>query len=201
MNKKKEIEEMAKVLFYKYSDNICHSCGSETSCRELGYDECGICSSIARDLQDAGYGDVKQAVKEFVGRFKTKIVERCVQDKSCIERLESIGDIIDELSKEYENTDKELNKVQFVEIEDCDEYKPYRDLITDLQNEIDELHERIDDILLDEEEVKKQAVKEFAERLEKKKTWWDTELCEDEYWNYCVMVRDIDELLKEYEND
>lgn len=195
MNKKKEIEEMAKVLFYKYSDNICHSCGSETSCRELGYDECGICSSIARDLQDAGYGDVKEYKNE-IDRLQRSDISK---ENYTIELYGR--------AKKAESALKELNKAQIVDIEDCDEGKPYRDYMRDLQKKIDELHERIDELLQDTDEVKKQAVKEFAEKFRKKIS---DKVLYAEWHNsdgdfgadvvgHCVIEDCLDEMLKEYE--
>lgn len=53
--------KMAKVLF-RYQDKVCHSCGSEQTCKDLGNGECGIFDSMAKDLINAGYGNVKQAV-------------------------------------------------------------------------------------------------------------------------------------------
>lgn len=69
-DKKKHIEGLAKVIFAKHSIHICSRCGSESACQELGYDECGVCSSFATDLVDAGYGDIKQALTEFAERLK-----------------------------------------------------------------------------------------------------------------------------------
>ena len=62
--KQKQIEEMAKVIFDKYSVNICRPCGSETACKEQGFDDCGICSAMARDIIDAGYRKADEVRKE-----------------------------------------------------------------------------------------------------------------------------------------
>lgn len=69
MNNENEIERMAKVLFL-YQDDVCGSCGSEQTCKELGYGECGIFDSMAKDLINVGIGDKKQAVKEFAEKLK-----------------------------------------------------------------------------------------------------------------------------------
>ena len=66
--------KMAKVLF-RYQDQVCHSCGSEQSCKDLGYGECGIFDSMAKDLINAGYGNVKQAVKEFGEKLKKQFLK------------------------------------------------------------------------------------------------------------------------------
>ena len=53
--------------------------------------------------------------------------------------------------------------------------------------------------LKDENNIKRQAVKEFAEKL-KKRSYCDNNFM-DGKWHRYVFVDDIDELLKEYEND
>lgn len=45
-----------------------------------------------------------------------------------------------------------------------------------------------------------QALTEFVEFLKKKASWHDTETCDDDYSNLCVMLRNVDETLMEFLN-
>ena len=55
-------EKLAKIIFDKHGIHICSQCGSDTSCQEQGFDDCGICSSMATDIIEAGYGNIAQAL-------------------------------------------------------------------------------------------------------------------------------------------
>ena len=61
MNKEKEIEEMA---------NICYANKREWSGKSQGF-----CYAQAEALANAGYGNVKQVVKEFVEKFKKEFLK------------------------------------------------------------------------------------------------------------------------------
>lgn len=70
MDKEKEIEEMAKVLYGHYcKDDKCGEC-KEPSCLEY---------RRAVKLYNAGYGDVKQAVKEFAENAVKPIIGELVE--------------------------------------------------------------------------------------------------------------------------
>lgn len=64
MNKQKAIEDIAKILCDKRNP-ICKDCGIRTT-------ECD-CYDKAHDLINAGYGDVKAAVREFAEKVETII--------------------------------------------------------------------------------------------------------------------------------
>ncbi len=66
MDKEKEIEEMA------HRSSACEH--PDRHCLKR-YGDCSECSvySICEDLIDAGYGNVKQAVKEFAEELKAEI--------------------------------------------------------------------------------------------------------------------------------
>lgn len=61
MNKEKEIEEMARI---SATLNIC-----EFKCFECPNISCEVKARVQR-LQNAGYGNVKQAIKEFAEKLK-----------------------------------------------------------------------------------------------------------------------------------
>lgn len=66
MDKEKEIEEMAKVMYRHYcKDDKCGEC-KQPNC--LGY-----CRAV--QLYNAGYGNVKQTIKEFAERLKMDLAE------------------------------------------------------------------------------------------------------------------------------
>ncbi len=86
MDKEKEIEEMAKALYApqlkKQNGGYGELCGG---CRKWYEDEpckekwrCHFYKSIAEYLHGAGFGNVKQAVKEFADKVED-IIERHVQ--------------------------------------------------------------------------------------------------------------------------
>lgn len=56
--KQAQIKELAKVIFKNYNGTICRHCGSITSCEKVGYDECGICKTLAEILYDNDYRKV-----------------------------------------------------------------------------------------------------------------------------------------------
>lgn len=58
-NREKQIAGMEAVLF-NYQSNVCGSCGSEQTCKNLGYGECGIFQSMATDLYEAGYRKMEE---------------------------------------------------------------------------------------------------------------------------------------------
>ncbi len=62
MDKEKEIEEMARVIEY-CAHKDCESCRKQGNYRCSAYNK-------ATDLRNAGYGNVKQAVKEFAEKLK-----------------------------------------------------------------------------------------------------------------------------------
>lgn len=88
MDKKKEIEEMARAL---------HS----ALVYDGGYgwdDEQEVdCVETARNLINAGYGNVKQAVKEFAEKLKSLFCTECDYGGGDIKQL------IDELVKDFMN--------------------------------------------------------------------------------------------------
>lgn len=75
MDKEKEIEKLSEFIFKNHSDNICDVCGSNDTCHEFDHDACGMFYFIAKDIVDKGYGNVKQAVKEFAEKVKPLISE------------------------------------------------------------------------------------------------------------------------------
>lgn len=70
MDKKKEIEEMAKVMYRHYcKDDKCGEC-KQPNCLEY---------RRAVRLYNAGYGNVKQAVKEFAENAVKPIIDELVE--------------------------------------------------------------------------------------------------------------------------
>ncbi|MDE6965505.1 MAG: hypothetical protein K2O94_00850 [Clostridiales bacterium] len=65
MNKKKEIEEMGKAMCEKFRSD---HCGNDCECAN---------EFIAEKLINAGYGNVKQAVKEFGEKLKKEFTNYC----------------------------------------------------------------------------------------------------------------------------
>lgn len=68
MDKEKEIEEMEKLLCsmnQKFSDKESLKCGAE-----LYYKVCPLIRVAAKELIEADYGNVKQAVNEFAEKLK-----------------------------------------------------------------------------------------------------------------------------------
>ncbi len=99
MDKEKKTEEMAKAT------GACeHPLRSCSDCWEREENECS-CYSHAKSLQEASYGDVKQAVKEFARKFKHKVLEKQIEDgywdkKSICWEIDATAN---ELLKEYNN--------------------------------------------------------------------------------------------------
>lgn len=91
MDKEKEIEEMAKIFC---SISIECKC-----CQNLGFskDRCGAIYCM-RKLSKAGYGNVKQAVKEFAEELKKKAITRYRIDGKPV-KIVVLSDI-DEVYKE-----------------------------------------------------------------------------------------------------
>lgn len=75
MNNEKEIEEMGVAIFKSYGSLLCQPCGSFDSCEKNGKPDCGLCDGLAKDLINANYGNVKQAVEEFAEKVKPIIGE------------------------------------------------------------------------------------------------------------------------------
>lgn len=73
MDKQKAIEEMGKIIFKTYGSLICQPCESFEECEAKGKPECNLCNGVAEELVNAGYGNIKQAVKEFCEKLKDNI--------------------------------------------------------------------------------------------------------------------------------
>ena len=102
MNKAQQIEEMAEVL----RNSIAYD---KTTAIEYGYTSIFYQES-AEALVNAGYGNVKQAVKEFAERLKKEIIEgdgTCLDEydigkqdgynSACEHHRQAIEDLITEL--------------------------------------------------------------------------------------------------------
>ena len=82
MDKQKEIEKMASVIFQgnrKCPYNSCQFRFSEV----MAFSSCLECK-VMHKLYDAGYGDVKQAVREFAENLMSYILECDILDASKI---------------------------------------------------------------------------------------------------------------------
>lgn len=106
MNKEEQIEEMAKVLCELIKDEVrkdCERCyfkhdGYKHTCK---YRKCAI------QIYDAGYGAVKQAVKEFAERVKASFYANSVlrtkgykEERVCDLTVDEFNEEINELVKE-----------------------------------------------------------------------------------------------------
>jgi len=100
MNNKKEIKKLEKVLFKQNVDYLCSDCGSHDLCRKQGKSDCFMYQFMAENLLEAGYGNVKQAVKEFAEKLRTKIndIPKDIFTSSIRQQeLELIGELIKEI--------------------------------------------------------------------------------------------------------
>lgn len=103
MNNEQEIEEMAKVLFES-------GVALDATDFAFGVDGDDHFTRLAIKLVNAGYGNVKQAVKEFAERLKKEIIEgggTCLDEydigkqdgynSACEHHRQAIDDLITEL--------------------------------------------------------------------------------------------------------
>ena len=98
MDKEKDIEGIAEVLA-KYWCGCYEDCKARNDLT-CSNDHCEDCAGrslkpIAMDLQNAGYGNIKQAVKEFAEELKDKVFRYEEVDG------EDVCDDIDEMFKEF----------------------------------------------------------------------------------------------------
>ncbi len=88
MDKEKEIEEMYNVV--KCGLDVQFACGDEI---EIG-DKEAAAEIIVEDLQKAGYGNVKRAVKEVLAEIKAKVPFGIVSGSF-------VWEVIDEVFKRF----------------------------------------------------------------------------------------------------
>lgn len=104
MDKQKAIEEIAQVIV-KYN---CKPCGCEHCewCPEDGScDDYASYHNIANNIYDAGYGNIKQALTEFLERLKKNLIPIIgISNNEIIEHYVSEKKI-DETLKEFLNDD------------------------------------------------------------------------------------------------
>lgn len=102
MEKEKQIEEMAKLMCEnsRRCYELCGNCYGEK-------DNFYGCKGFAELFYNAGYGDTKQAVKEFAARVKAKFYANSVsrtkgykEERVCDLTVDEFNGEIDELVKE-----------------------------------------------------------------------------------------------------
>ena len=92
MSKEKEIEEMAKAI-----DNVIYQYSSDPyTPPESHLSEC-----IAHDLIMRGYGNIKQAVKEFADKAIEIIAEVFVENLNRRDFIHKLSDKLENLIKPY----------------------------------------------------------------------------------------------------
>lgn len=118
MNKEKDIEEMAKTLYAPHLEEqndgygeLCRGCQKwyeDEPCNEKH--NCDYYRNIAKHLQNVGYGNVKQAVKEFAEKLKEIAIDisKDVGIEYSVLRTQTLLEQIDNLITElYGADDKE----------------------------------------------------------------------------------------------
>lgn len=85
MNKEKEIEEMAKVLFES-------GVALDATDFAFGVDGDDHFTRLAIKLVNVGFGNVKQAVNDFAERLKEKFSKRISALKNSEEECQEVGD-------------------------------------------------------------------------------------------------------------
>lgn len=101
MNKEKEIEEMAKVLFES-------GVALDATDFAFGVDGDDHFTRLAIKLVNAGYGNVKQAVKEFVDRLKETAIDisKDVGTEYSVLQTQTLLEQIDDLITELYGADE-----------------------------------------------------------------------------------------------
>ena len=171
MTKQEQIEEMAHIMCEYYNKGFCANGDITEICEDMPY----CCyKNDAEALYDKGYGNVSEykAERELLGS-RIKVLEQRLNNKY-IE--------VDNLNRDYHNSFERL-KAQEREIER-------------LKEKCEELRkEKLDA----QDDQRKQAVKEFAEKIKAKlNAIFGKTICSDLDTEDITDI--IDELLKEYEN-
>lgn len=106
-----------------------------------------------------------------------------------------MGEAFDSLDKKYDSLKLELELAQACHKEKCAEFNKLCFDYAKLQVKNEKFEQNMKNVL---EIEKKNAVKEFAEKLKKKAHYYPSI---DSYCTsrYVILVKDIDELLKEYD--
>ena len=172
MTKQEQIEEMAHIMCKHYNKGFCAKGDITEICEDMPY----CCyKNDAEALYDAGYGNVSEykAERELLGS----------QIKVLKQRLNNKYIEIDNLNRDYHNSFERL-KAQEREI-------------MQLKAENERFENNMKNVL---EIEKKQAKIDVLNELKKKTHNYYSSI--DSYCisQHIVLVRDIDELLKEYEN-
>lgn len=107
-----------------------------------------------------------------------------------------MGEAFDSLDKKYDSLKLELELAQACHKEKCAEFNKLCFDYAKLQVKNEKFEQNMKNVL---EIEKKNAVKEFAEKLKKKAHNYYSSI--DSYCTsrYVILVKDIDELLKEYD--
>lgn len=173
MAKQEQIEEMRRELY----------------CAMSKVNGIAFSSDLAEALYNAGYGNVSE--------YRTERELLGSQIKVLKQRLNNKYIEVDNLNRDYHNSFERL-KAQEREIERLkDENIRLRGKLAQVPLSINTAKEM--NAMCDIDDQIKRAVKEFAEKLKMKA--FDKDMFND--WagaTYVVLVREIDELLKEYEN-
>lgn len=99
MEKEKQIEEMAKVLCSLIKDGIRKDC-EKCYFKHDGYRHTCKFRKRAIKLYKAGYGNIKEAVKEFAEKLKSFIIGNC-----CV-----VNDDVDKIYKKINELETEVEE-------------------------------------------------------------------------------------------